>query len=293
MSKVVSSVVKAVTNFVKDVVKAVVETVAEAVKFVANVVVGIVENVVGMVESIIKGDFKGFLSHLGSLAMTSVAVVAVVVGAFLSLFGIPVGYALLAAGIVTLDSLHNEGRLLNQAVKHFGDLEYALFHTEFIRENAMIVQSIITSVSFIFVSVVGGPLVYEYLGLTNLPFYISNSLASYSIWTDYEAAANLKNYYSDLLKEAQEAIEKAQRDYNALKIKWFNDSTNYEVGFEMQAGGILFNGGAGSNYYDCTTAHDPMARLLGMPAYNDEDLNKMVMMKDFDELAGGQNFKAY
>jgi len=290
MSRAVSKVIGAVKNFVKDVVKAVVDTVVEIVHFVKNVIVGIVNTVVDMVKAVVTGDFKGFLDSLGTLIMTAVAVTGIVMGGFLAIMGVPIGYALLAAGIVVLDTLYNEGKLTMTAIELFGDVEHALLGTEFIRENAVIIESAIVALSYIFVSVVAGSAVFEYLGFTELPTYLKNSLSAYNIYTDFEAAVNLKEYYSDLIKEAQEALEKAQQEYKTIKQEWFNDITSYEINFEINAGGVLYNAGGGSDYYDFTAAQDPMARLLGMPSYNDANLNKMVMMREYNYLAGGENF---
>lgn len=300
LGDVVDSVTDAfedVVDVVSKAVKEVVEIVEDVGRFVGNVVEGTVENAIGMVKGAVTGDWVEFRdSALGTIT-TALAVVAIVVGAFLSVMGVPIGPLILAAGIIVLDAQHNEGRLLARAIHYAAEIETAVIGTNHIETYAAEVQMLITTASMIGVSYYAGGYLSDISGLTSAmqgwTTQIAVLQASYGSYQTYMAIQSIKDsqaYWEAKLREAEEYYRNLIAKAQAARNMWFDMFTDPQMVNRIQAGGDLYSMGAGHPLWSMTNVAEPRY-ALGIIDTSDNEMDKLINNRLYAQSAGSDGFK--
>jgi hypothetical protein len=304
MGGAIGNVFDSVTDVFNDIVDVVskaaeeiVDVVEAVAQFAINVHVGVVENAVAMVSGAIQGDWTQFRDAGLSTVTTAVAIAAIVVGGFLTLFGIPIGPLILAAGIITLDAQHNDGKLLSRVINYAAELEKVTLKSNYIEEYASEIQMLITTAAIVGASIYGGGYLSDISGLSSAMASWSTQIAvlnaSYGTYQIYMAIQSIKNsqaYWEEKLREAEEYYRKVIAQAQAAKDQWFDMMTNPDMINRIQAGGDLFNMGAGHDLFSVTNVAEPRY-ALGLIDKSDPEMDRLMNNRYFAQYAGNYAFK--
>lgn len=267
---VVDTVVDTVVDAVAEVVDFVVETIEVAAEFVVNVVKGTIKAVIGMAEGIVTGDWTKFRDSFLTVFQTGLYVLGAVVGLATG------NMWLVAASVVALDGLHNEGRLTTHLIRTIGKVERELFGSEVILENLDIITGSIIIAGSLYSGAKGFGLLAEISGISAIvnAQYFQVGMGVYSIGDAYmqfqEAQGLYDSLMADYLKWLQEVGQKAEQ-FNKMFDAVYGDA---DVLYAASAGGYLFNAGAGSNEYSVSTIHEQSTYLLGIDNQRDIDFDR-------------------
>jgi hypothetical protein len=304
MGGAIGNVFDSVTDVFEDIVDVVskaaeeiVDVVEAVAQFAINVHVGVVENAVAMVSGAIQGDWTQFRDAGLSTVTTAVAIAAIVVGGFLTLFGIPIGPLILAAGIITLDAQHNDGKLLSRVINYAAELEKVTLKSNYIEEYASEIQMLITTAAIVGASIYGGGYLSDISGVSSAMASWSTQIAvlnaSYGTYQIYMAIQSIKNsqaYWEEKLREAEEYYRKVIAQAQAAKDQWFDMMTNPDMINRIQAGGDLFNMGAGHDLFSVTNVAEPRY-ALGLIDKSDPEMDRLMNNRYFAQYAGNYAFK--
>lgn len=262
--------------------------VADVGEFVGNVVGGTIQNAIGIAEGIVTGDWNKVRDSVIGTVTTVVAVGAIVVGGVLGV----------AAGVTMLDAQHNKGKILGNVIATAGDAEHYLFGTNNINNAAMEIQVAISFAASVYASYVVMPMLLDATGISGamaaIPAEITNAAQvayySYDIYNTVNGVIQMREYYEAQLAEYERKMREWLAKAEAAKEQWFGVMTDYDMRNRIMPGGDLYNGGAGSYYYNPTAPHEGGRWLLSMEAGNDGELDEMIMGRKQNYLAGGQGY---
>lgn len=265
--------------------------------FIQNVSFGVVDNANMFAQGGITGDWTKFRDGLLGLATTVVAGIAIVVGAFLTAFGIPIGPWMMAAGFVVLDAQYNEGELLRGAINVAAGVETAVFNTHYIEEYSVEIQMLITIASTIYAGYVAGPFIADFTGISTITqewaMELSMLEAGYGGYQTYMAVQSILDsqaYWKAKLAEYEAAIKKWMAEAQAAKNLWFDMMIDPDMINRVMAGGNLFSMGAGHPLWSPTSVAEPRLSL-GLIDKGDAEMDRMINNRYYAQLAGNNGFK--
>lgn len=322
VSNVVDTVRDAVSDvggFVKDATSDIVNTSSNAIKditqfsldtsgisyvddkllggFIQNVSMGVVDNANMFAQGVIAGDWTQVRDGGLGLVTTVVAVIAIVVGAFLTIFGIPIGPWMMAAGFIVLDAQYNEGKVLGKVINIAADVETAVFNTHYIEEYAVEIQMLITVAATMYAGYVAGPFIANFTGISAVAqqwsFELNMIQAGYGGYQTYMAVQLILDsqaYWKAKLAEYEAEIKQWMSQAQAARNQWFDMMTNPDLINRIQAGGDLFNMGAGHDMFSITSVAEPRF-ALGLIDKSDPEMDRMINNRYFAQLAGNDGFK--
>lgn len=268
--KAIKKVVDFVVDVVDTVVDFVVDTVKEVVDFAVNVVKGAINAVLGMVEGIVTGDWTMFRDSFFSAVQT-------VVYAFGAVIGAVSGNAwLVAASVVALDGLHNEGQLTSHLVTTVGKIERELLGSELILENLELVTSAIVMVGSAYSGYKAFDLLAKASGISSLleSHYVQVGLGINSIADAYEQFQYAQGLYDELMREYQAWLQQVGQTAEYFNTLWDTVYSDVDILYSASAGGYLFNAAAGSDEYSVSSVSEQSMYLLGLDTKRDIDFDR-------------------
>jgi hypothetical protein len=268
--KAIGKAIEAVVDVVEKAVDFVVETIETVVEFAVNVVKGVIKGVVGMVEGIITGDWTKFRDSFVSIFQTAVYALGAVVG-------IATGNPwLIAASVVALDGLHNEGRLTAHIVRTIGKIERELFGSENILENLEIITASIIIVGSLYSGAKGFGLLADASGIGSIvnSQYFQVGMGVYSVADAYMQFQEAQGLYDSLMADYQKWLQGVGQKAEYFNTVWDKVYGEPDILYAASAGGYLFNAGAGSNEYSVSTIHEQSTYLLGIDNQRDIDFDR-------------------
>lgn len=260
-------VVKAIKNVIKKTVDFVVDTIKTVEGFAANIAKGVIKSIVGMAEGVIEGDWTKFRDSFVNAFQTAVYVMAVFTENAL----------LIAAAVVALDGLHNDGQLTTFVVTTLGKAEREVFGTENILENVEIITASIIILGSLYAGIEGfGVFLADISGISSLlnAQYLQVGLGIYSITDAYMQFQDANDLYDELMKQYQAWLETVNQKIKAFNEMWDAVYGDPDLLYEVSAGGSLFNAGAGSDEYSVSTIHEQSTYLLGLDHKRDVEFDR-------------------
>ncbi|MDD2267468.1 hypothetical protein [Sulfuricurvum sp.] len=306
-------------NTVKNAANDVVDFAADAAKFITNsaltisgikwvdekltgglvthAIDGIIDNIAGMVHGAINGDWGQFKESLMGTITSAVAVVSIVIGGFLIVMGVPMGYAFVAAGITILDAQYNNGELLRRSIAMVGTLETALFNTHYIDTYAVEIQQLITIGASMFAGYGASPFIMDWSGLSTFISEnrmvidaISTGYGAYNIYSAVQAIIESQEYWKVQLEAAMEYYQKLYAQMQSAKEQWFSMITDTDIINRIQAGGDMFIMGAGHDLFSITSVAEPRY-ALGLIDKSDSEMDRLINNRYYTQYAGSDAFK--
>lgn len=260
-----------------------------------NSYMGTIDNVSSMASGAINGDWTQFRDGTLGVVVTVVAVAAIVAGALTG------NYWAVAAGIIMLDAQHNEGELLRRSIDIAASVETAVFNSRIIENYAVEIQMLITVTASLYGGYIGGPFLFDQIGLTAAMAQWSSEIAiiqniggtlygSYQIYSAIQSIKDSQAYWKEQLRAAYEHYRKLLAQAQAAKNLWFDMMTNPDMINRIQAGGDLFNLGAGHDLFSVTSVAEPRF-ALGLIDKSDPEMDKLMNNRYFGQSAGSDGFR--
>lgn len=260
-----------------------------------NTYMGTFDNINSMASGAINGDWTQFRDGTLGVVTTAVAVAAIVAGALTA------NWWAVAAGIAVLDAQHNEGELLRRGIDIAASIETAVFNSRIIESYAVEIQMLITVTASLYAGYVGGPFLFDQIGLTAAMAQWSSEIAiiqnvggtlygSYQVYSAIQSIKDSQEYWKEKLREAEEYYRKLLAKAQAAKNLWFDMMTDPDMINRIQAGGDLFNLGAGHDLFSVTSVAEPRF-ALGLIDKSDPEMDKLMNNRYFGQSAGSDGFR--
>jgi hypothetical protein len=253
-------------------------------KFVGNVVVGIVGTAEHIVHGAVTGNWTEFRDGVIAGVTTAVAIIAIVS------WGI-------VAGTIILDAQYNNGEALGRTISVAGDIETATLNTHYIETYAVEIQILITVAATLYAGYVAGPIINNWAGLSALALQWSYELdvlagayGSYQTYMAIQVIRDSQEYWKEKLREAEAYYRKLIAQAQAAKNLWFDMMTDPDMINRIQAGGDLFNLGAGHDLFSVTSVAEPRF-ALGLIDKSDPEMDRLINNRYFGQSAGSNGFK--
>lgn len=254
---------------------------------ISNTYNGITDNLANMLHGSINGDWVQFRDATLATTTSAVAIVAIV-------FGGPWG---IVAGTIILDAQYNNGEALGRTISVAGDIETATINTHYIDTYATEIQILITVAATLYAGSVAAPVINDFFGITALiakwTFELDMLSAAYGGYQTYmaiQAIRDSQEYWKQKLREAEAYYRKLIAQANAAKNLWFDMMTNPDMINRIQAGGDLFNLGAGHDLFSITSVAEPRF-ALGLIDTSDSEMDKLMNNRYFAQSAGSDGFR--
>lgn len=256
-----------------------------------NTYMGTIDNLTGMAHGALSGDWVQFRDGAMGTITTVIAVVAIAVGAVTG------NWWLVAAGVVVLDAQHNQGELLSRTIAIAGDIETIVFNSNMIETYAAEIQGLITVGASLYAGYMATPYIINWAELgaaiQSWQSVINMAGMGYGAYTIYSAVQSIiasQEYWKAALSEAEEHYRKLLSQAQAAKDQWFDMMTNPDMINRIQAGGDLFNMGAGHDLFSVTNVAEPRY-ALGLIDKSDPEMDRLMNNRYFAQYAGNYAFK--
>lgn len=267
----------------------------------SNIVGGVANNSYNQFDGVRNGDWVQFRDSTASLTSAAIGVIAIIVGALIGWFLSPVvGYPIMAAGFVLLDAQYNNGDTNRKNIALHAEVEKATTKTNYIEKYAVEIQIATTIVASVFASYgVGYGLSYVGISAAVQPYIeewrstiniIEAGYGGYETYMAIQAIVNSQSYWEAKLREAEEYFNKLMAQAQSARNQWFDMMTNTDMINRIQAGGDLFNMGAGHDMFSITSVAEPRF-ALGLIDKSDSEMDRMINNRYYAQSAGSDAFR--
>lgn len=250
---------------------------------VANLEDNVVDGVLGAMEDfavgVVQGDFKKAFRAFGQIVMVALVVVAVVFSCFNPI--------VIMAAMVVLDSMFNASAFLLYLLDVVGNIEHAIFGTNYIHEYREVIAGALVFISTIYISWIAG----GYITKMDFVLQLQESYASlyaawkmlgsvmelYNIYDGLKAIVESASYWNHALQEYLAELQSYVDSIAASRQQWFDVYSDTETIGRVLAGGDIYNSGAGSDLYSVSDVYEPYSYMVGIPSfYKNDEIDRAV-----------------
>lgn len=247
---------------------------------ISNTINGVIDNVAGIVHGAVEGDWTKFRDSAIGTVTTAVAVAAIAAGAVTG------NWWAVAAGVTVLDAQYNQGETLHRMISIAGNIEHAVFNTNYIESYANEIQALITVGASIYAGYSGTPSLIDISGIGELTArwavqlqmmqtYIGSGYGLYQIYSAVASIRASQEYWIDQLRQAEEYYRNLMEQTQQAREQWFSMMTDPDVINRILPGGDMFFMGSGHDLFSITDVAEPKY-ALGMIDRSDPEMDRLI-----------------
>jgi len=276
ISKIVNAPLKAVGKIIGGDVG---DLFVVAADFAVNVEKGFAQANDDVFNGIRTGDFQKAWGGIKTTITVLVVAIAVVYSGFNPL--------VIMAAIVVLDAQFNGSEFLLHLLDIVGNIEHALFGTNYIDEYKEIIASALVMISTFYVGYMAFTYIANldsvialkesYASLYKAFTYIQDVMSGYDIYDGFKTILESKEYWNKLLEQYIADLQAYINSVSAARQQWFDIYSDTETIGRVLAGGDIYNAGAGSDLYSVSDAYEPYGYMAGIVSqFKNEEIDTTV-----------------